>query len=144
MAIKKSELYSSLWSSCDELRGGMDASQYKDSLDKLSQGKVFVGHHKRLASEISSVVRAICGRPFEDREEHWFLSDLFFEAFAELNDDRVRLRLSKNLLESMRAAALAGNGLCCNASGKGDSASRCHVHTQLRQIIRRKPLGRER
>ncbi len=30
MAIKKSELYGSLWSSCDELRGGMDASQYKD------------------------------------------------------------------------------------------------------------------
>ena len=30
MAIKKSELYSALWSSCDELRGGMDASQYKD------------------------------------------------------------------------------------------------------------------
>jgi type I restriction enzyme M protein len=30
MALKKSELYSSLWASCDELRGGMDASQYKD------------------------------------------------------------------------------------------------------------------
>jgi type I restriction enzyme M protein len=30
MALKKSELYSSLWQSCDELRGGMDASQYKD------------------------------------------------------------------------------------------------------------------
>jgi type I restriction enzyme M protein len=30
MALKKSELYSSIWSSCDELRGGMDASQYKD------------------------------------------------------------------------------------------------------------------
>lgn len=30
MAIKKSELYSSLWASCDELRGGMDAGQYKD------------------------------------------------------------------------------------------------------------------
>src|SRR5271165_910027 len=30
MAVKKSELYSSLWASCDELRGGMDASQYKD------------------------------------------------------------------------------------------------------------------
>ena len=30
MAIKKSELNSSLWQSCDELRGGMDASQYKD------------------------------------------------------------------------------------------------------------------
>jgi len=30
MALKKSERYSSLWASCDELRGGMDASQYKD------------------------------------------------------------------------------------------------------------------
>ena len=30
MAIKKNELYSSLWASCDRLRGGMDASQYKD------------------------------------------------------------------------------------------------------------------
>src|SRR5437867_9423442 len=30
MALKKSQLYSSLWASCDELRGGMDASQYKD------------------------------------------------------------------------------------------------------------------
>lgn len=30
MAVKKSELYSSLWASCDELRGGMDASEYKD------------------------------------------------------------------------------------------------------------------
>lgn len=30
MAIKKSELYSSLWASCDALRGGMEPSQYKD------------------------------------------------------------------------------------------------------------------
>ncbi len=30
MPIKKSDLYSSLWALCDELRGGMDASQYKD------------------------------------------------------------------------------------------------------------------
>ena len=30
MALKKSQLYASLWASCDELRGGMDASQYKD------------------------------------------------------------------------------------------------------------------
>lgn len=30
MALIKSERYSSLWKSCDELRGGMDASQYKD------------------------------------------------------------------------------------------------------------------
>ncbi|MBX3742519.1 MAG: type I restriction-modification system subunit M N-terminal domain-containing protein [Akkermansiaceae bacterium] len=30
MALKKSDLYSSIWASCDALRGGMDASQYKD------------------------------------------------------------------------------------------------------------------
>jgi type I restriction enzyme M protein len=30
MAIKKSQLYATLWKSCDELRGSMDASQYKD------------------------------------------------------------------------------------------------------------------
>jgi type I restriction enzyme M protein len=30
MVLKKSDLYGSLWRSCDELRGGMDASQYKD------------------------------------------------------------------------------------------------------------------
>lgn len=30
MAMKKSQLYSSIWQSCDEMRGGMDASQYKD------------------------------------------------------------------------------------------------------------------
>ncbi len=30
MPLRKSQLYSSLWQSCDQLRGGMDASQYKD------------------------------------------------------------------------------------------------------------------
>src|SRR5574344_1211714 len=39
MAIKKSELYFSLWASCDELRGGMDASQYKAYVLTLLFGK---------------------------------------------------------------------------------------------------------
>ena len=30
MPLRKSHLYSSLWQSCDQLRGSMDASQYKD------------------------------------------------------------------------------------------------------------------
>lgn len=30
MPIKKSDLYTSLWSSCDQLRGGMEPSEYKD------------------------------------------------------------------------------------------------------------------
>ena len=55
MALKKSELYSSLWSSCDELRGGMDASQYKDYVlvllfikyvsDKYAGDAVCADHH---------------------------------------------------------------------------------------------------
>jgi hypothetical protein len=40
VALKKSELYSSLWSSCDALRGGMDASQYKDYV--LGQGRALI------------------------------------------------------------------------------------------------------
>jgi|NGEPerStandDraft_6_1074524.scaffolds.fasta_scaffold206049_1 hypothetical protein len=47
MALKKSELYSSLWSSCDELRGGMDASQYKDyvlvGVLELKNSRVSIG-----------------------------------------------------------------------------------------------------
>ncbi len=30
MPLKKSDLYASIWATCDALRGGMDASQYKD------------------------------------------------------------------------------------------------------------------
>ena len=29
MAMKESDLYSSRWANCSELRGGMDASQYE-------------------------------------------------------------------------------------------------------------------
>ena len=50
MAIKKSQLYSTLWESCNALRGSMDASQYKDYVliilfvkylsDKACQGQI--------------------------------------------------------------------------------------------------------
>lgn len=35
MAIKKSELYSTLWEACNKLRGGMEPQQYKDYVLKL-------------------------------------------------------------------------------------------------------------
>lgn len=43
MALKKSQLYSSLWSSCDELRGGMDAEisaleRRRDKTRAIKQG----------------------------------------------------------------------------------------------------------
>ena len=47
MAIKKSDLYSSLWASCDELRGGMDASQYPNGEEGVGRrhkkGAVILG-----------------------------------------------------------------------------------------------------
>ena len=55
MALKKSELYSSLWQSCDELRGGMDASQYKDYVLVL----LFLKIHQRQIFRPSLLPHAI-------------------------------------------------------------------------------------
>ncbi len=55
MAIKKSELYSSLWQSCDELRGSMDASQYKDYVLILLFVKYMSDKYARQKSPIFAV-----------------------------------------------------------------------------------------
>jgi len=63
MAIKKSELYNSLWSSCDELRGGMDASQYKDYILTL----LFVKYvSDKYAGEEDAIIEVPEGGSFAD------------------------------------------------------------------------------
>ena len=63
MPLKKSELYSSLWSSCDELRGGMDASQYKDYVLVL----LFVKYvSDKAASQKGFLLNVPKGGRFED------------------------------------------------------------------------------
>ncbi|MBU1425216.1 MAG: type I restriction-modification system subunit M [Gammaproteobacteria bacterium] len=63
MAIKKSELYSSLWSSCDELRGGMDASQYKDYVLVL----LFVKYvSDKYAGDPNALINVPAGGSFAD------------------------------------------------------------------------------
>ncbi len=63
MAIKKSELYSSLWKSCDELRGGMDASQYKDYVLVL----LFVKYvSDKYAGDPNSLIEVPSGGSFAD------------------------------------------------------------------------------
>ncbi|SDD13522.1 type I restriction enzyme M protein [Algoriphagus faecimaris] len=63
MAIKKSELYSSLWASCDELRGGMDASQYKDYVLTM----LFVKYvSDKYAGDAMSLIEIPKGASFED------------------------------------------------------------------------------
>ena len=63
MAVKKSELYRSLWSSCDELRGGMDASQYKDYVLTL----LFVKYvSDKYAGKPHALIEVPTGGSFED------------------------------------------------------------------------------
>ncbi len=63
MALKKSDLYSSLWRSCDELRGGMDASQYKDYILTF----LFVKYvSDKAKSDPHSVVEVPAGGSFDD------------------------------------------------------------------------------
>jgi len=63
MAIKKSDLYRSLWASCDELRGGMDASQYKDYILTLLFVKYVTDKQK---SEKQSLIDVPEGGSFDD------------------------------------------------------------------------------
>src|SRR5215216_5367378 len=63
IAVKKSELYRSLWSSCDELRGGMDASQYKDYVLTL----LFVKYvSDKYAGKPHALIEVPEGGSFED------------------------------------------------------------------------------
>ena len=63
MVIKKSQLYSSLWKSCDELRGGMDASQYKDYILTLLFVKYVTDKQK---SDRHSLIEVPAGGSFDD------------------------------------------------------------------------------
>jgi type I restriction enzyme M protein len=63
MALKKSQLYTSLWQSCDELRGGMDASQYKDYVLTLLFMKYVSDKH---AASPNSLIEVPKGGSFAD------------------------------------------------------------------------------
>ena len=59
MALKKSELYGSLWASCDALRGGMDASQYKDYVLSL----LFIKYvSDKYAGQVFAPITRPCGQ----------------------------------------------------------------------------------
>ena len=63
MAVKKSELYSSLWDSCNKLRGGMDASHYKDYVLAL----LFIKYiSDKYAGDTYAVITVPEGASFKD------------------------------------------------------------------------------
>ncbi|MDW9362527.1 SAM-dependent DNA methyltransferase [Sinorhizobium meliloti] len=62
MAIKKSDIYRSLWDSCDQLRGGMDASLYKDYILTL----LFVKYVSDRADQPDALIEVPKGCSFND------------------------------------------------------------------------------
>ena len=62
MAIKKSDIYRSLWESCDQLRGGMDASLYKDYILTL----LFVKYVSDRAGQPDALIEVPPGASFTD------------------------------------------------------------------------------
>ena len=62
MAIKKSDIYRSLWESCDQLRGGMDASLYKDYILTL----LFVKYVSDRAGQPDALIEVPAGASFAD------------------------------------------------------------------------------
>lgn len=64
MAVKKSELYSTLWEGCNKLRGSMDASQYKNYVLIMLFLKYI--SDKAKSKDIDSLVEVPTGCTFDD------------------------------------------------------------------------------
>lgn len=69
----------------------------------LSRGFVFRGRHRRLEVEIARLVKAVYGVPAAEPSGQWFLSDIFFEAFAERTDKRLGIEISNRVLSAIRS-----------------------------------------
>lgn len=83
MAAKKSELYSSLWESCDKLRGGMDSSQYKDYILTLLFMKYVTDKYKgQKYSDITVFDRASDPEPDVEKK-----TGCSFDDFADIKGD---------------------------------------------------------
>lgn len=115
MAIKKSELYSSLWAGCDELRGSMDASQYKDyvlvmlfmkyvsdkkdPLVELKEGTTFYDMLKyRGKAEIGDKINTIIGEFAKNNGLTGIITEADFEDNAKLGSGKDKIDLLTNLL----------------------------------------------
>ena len=77
MAVKKSELYSSLWASCDSLRGGMDSSQYKNYILTLLFVKYVSDKYKIDDTEtIIAAAQAELDEMIENADEDSVINDV--------------------------------------------------------------------
>lgn len=67
-----------------------------------SQGWVFRGRHHRLEAELGDFLRAAHGHNPTLRATDWFLSDVFFEAFADWDDERLGATISEEAVGFVR------------------------------------------
>jgi len=115
MAVKKSELYTSLWASCDELRGSMDASQYKDyvlvllfmkyvsdtkdPLIEIPKGTSFYDMLKhRGKSDIGDQINKIIGEFARVNGLTGIITEADFDDSAKLGSGKDKVDLLTNLL----------------------------------------------
>src|SRR5512143_3757167 len=97
MAIKKSDLYSSIWASCDELRGGMDASQYKDYVLFMLFIKYITDKYGN-SSDFASPVTIPKGASFKDM--------IALKGKSDIGDERpMRKACTHDLAETRKFAA---------------------------------------
>jgi type I restriction enzyme M protein len=128
MALKKSELYSSLWQSCDELRGGMDASQYKDYvlvllfIKYISDKYVGVPFAPIIIPEGASFkgMVALKGKP---------------DIGDQINKKIIAPLANANLLHIVRSMKSAGKGACILPHGV---LFRGHAEADIRRALARK------
>jgi type I restriction enzyme M protein len=127
MAIKKSELYSSLWASCDELRGSMDASQYKDyvlvmlfmkyvsdkkdPLVELKPGTTFYDMlQHRGKSDIGDQINKIIGEFAKNNNLSGIITEADFNDDAKLGTGKEKVDRLSNLLNIFNKPELNFSG----------------------------------
>jgi hypothetical protein len=69
----------------------------------FSRGLVFRGRHKRLEAELNDLWCVLYEWPQVEREALWFLSDVFFEAYADWGDARLAVPISEQAIGVIRA-----------------------------------------
>ena len=145
MALKKSQLYSSLWRSCDELRGGMDASQYKDYVLTLLFMKYVSDRH---AGRPDALIDVPVGGGFADIAALKGAKDIgerintIIAAFAEANDlqgvinqadfdDDSKLGSGKEMQDRLSKLVAIFEGLDFRANRAGGDDLLCDAYEYL-------------
>ncbi|MBT6936124.1 MAG: type I restriction-modification system subunit M [Candidatus Marinimicrobia bacterium] len=125
MAIKKSELYSSLWDACNDLRGSMDASQYKDYVLAL----LFIKYvSDKWAGKSFSPIEIPEGASFKDMLEFRGKSDI---------GDLINKRITAPLLEHNRITSMPDFN---NTDKLGSGKEMVDRLTSLVNVFNRKEL----